>query len=64
MAYSFKNSKGTTYYLHSMTRKLKSGKEQKLFYFAKTAKQGALDSIPSGYVVGESKSGMPFLKKK
>jgi hypothetical protein len=64
MAFSFKNSKGTTYYLHSTTRTLKNGKEQHLYFFSKTPKAGTLDKVPDGYVVGESKSGLPFLKKK
>jgi hypothetical protein len=65
MAFSFKNSKGVTYYLHANTRKLKSGKEQKLFYFAKAVKAGSsLDAVPAGYQVVESKTGLPVLKKK
>lgn len=64
MAYSFKNSKGTTYYLHASTRMLKSGKEQHLYFFAKTVKAGALNAIPAGYVVAESKTGLPVLKRK
>ena len=64
MAFSFKNSKGTTYYLHSTTRALKDGKEQHLYFFSKTPKAGILDKVPDGYVVGESKSGLPFLKRK
>ena len=38
MAYSFKNSKGQTYFLHATTRTLKSGKQQHLYFFAKTVK--------------------------
>jgi hypothetical protein len=64
MAFSFKNSKGTTYYLHSTTRALKSGKEQTLYFFAKTEKDGALNAVPAGYEVSESKNGLPVLKKK
>jgi len=64
MAFSFKNSRGQTYYLHATTRTLKSGKQQRLFYFAKTASAGALDQVPDGYVVSESKTGLPVLKKK
>lgn len=63
MAFSYKNSKGTTYYLHATTRTLKSGKEQKLFFFAKTERAGALDAVPAGYQVVESKTGLPVLKK-
>jgi hypothetical protein len=64
MSYSIKNSKGVAYFLHATTRVLKSGKEQHLYFFSKTPKTGALDKVPDGYVVGESKSGLPFLKKK
>ncbi len=64
MAFSFKNSKGMTYYLHATTRVLKSGKKQHLYYFAKTQKAGSLDQVPTGYVVTESKTGLPVLKKK
>lgn len=63
MAYSYKNSKGVTYYLHSSKTTLKSGKEQTLYYFAKEVKQGALDAVPAGYTVSESKNGLPVLKK-
>jgi hypothetical protein len=64
MAYSFKNSKGKTYYLHATTRKTKSGKATQLYYFALTVKAGALDAVPAGYEVTETKSGLPALKKK
>lgn len=64
MAFSFKNSKGQTYYLHATTRVLKSGKKQHLYYFAKTQKSGALDAVPAGFQVTESKTGLPVLKKK
>jgi hypothetical protein len=64
MAFSYKNSKGTTYYLHATKRVLKSGKEQQLFYFAKTEKdEGGLDAVPAGYVVSETKNGLPVLKR-
>jgi hypothetical protein len=63
MAFSFKNSKGVTYYLHGKTRDLKSGKKQTLYFFAKEVKDGALDAVPAGYVVSESKNGLPVLKK-
>ena len=65
MAYSHTNSKGKTYYLHASTRQLKSGKESKLYYFAKEVKEkGALDGVPAGYQVVESKTGLLALKKK
>ena len=64
MAYSYTNSKGVTYFLHSTTRTLKSGKQQTLYFFAKEVKaEGALNAVPHGYVVSESKNGLPVLKK-
>ena len=64
MAYSYKNSRGTTYYLHARTRDLKSGKKQTLYFFAKTEKEGTLDRVPEGYEVSETKNGLPVLKRK
>jgi hypothetical protein len=64
MAYSYKNSRGVTYFLHATTRTLKSGKQTHLYFFAKTVKAGALNAIPLGFVVTESKAGLPVLKRK
>lgn len=63
MAYSQKNSKGTTYFLHGKTRTTSKGKVT-LYYFAKAAGAGALDKVPDGYVVSETVNGMLVLKKK
>ena len=63
MAYGHTNTRGKTYYLHATTRKFKSGKEQKLYFFAKTEREGALDAVPEGYEVVETKSGLPVLKR-
>lgn len=64
MAYSFTNSKGTTYYLHTKKSVTSTGKERTLFYFSKEVKQDdALDAVPSGYTVAEMKTGLPVLKK-
>jgi hypothetical protein len=63
MAYSYKNAKGVTYYLHGRTRVLKSGKESTLYFFSKEIKDGALNSVPAGYKVSETKNGLPVLKK-
>ena len=63
MAYGYTNSRGKTYFLHVRTRTLKSGKQQKLYFFAKTVKEGALDAIPEGYEAAESKNGLPFLRR-
>ncbi len=63
MAYKYTNSKGATYFLHANIRKLASGKEQRLYFFSKTIKDGALDTLPAGYVISESASGLPLLKR-
>jgi hypothetical protein len=63
MAYTFTNSKGTKYILHARVTTLKNGKTQTLYYFAKAQGQGALDRVPAGYMVVESKNGLPILKK-
>ena len=63
MAYSYTNSKGTTYYLHSKETTLKNGRVQRIYFFAKDIRDGALDSIPDGRMVAESKNGLPVLKK-
>jgi hypothetical protein len=63
VAFTYKNSRGTTYILHARTQTLKSGKEQTLYFFAKTEKEGALAAVPEGYEVTESKNGLPLLKR-
>ncbi len=64
MAYSYTNSRGRTYYLHGKTTTLKSGKQQTIYFFAKEVKEeGSLNAIPAGYVVSESKNGLPVLKR-
>jgi len=63
MAYSFTNSKDRTYYLHCKETTLKNGRTQTIYFFAKEVKAGALDSVPTGYMVSESRNGLPVLKK-
>lgn len=65
MAYSHKNSKGQTYYLHSKDVTLRGGRKQTIFYFAREVKEGALDALPAGKSVVENKrTGLPLLKGK
>ena len=63
MAYSYKNSKGKSYILHSRQTTLKNGRKQTIYFFAKEEKEGALDAVPAGYEVAESRNGLPVLKK-
>ena len=64
MAYRYTNKKGKMYFLHGKPRLLKDGKKQMLYYFAKEAGAAALDAVPAGYEVVETKTGLPVLKKK
>jgi hypothetical protein len=63
MAFAYENSKGNTYYLHSQETQLKNGGTQTIYYFAKTVKDTAIDAVPAGYEVSESRNGLPVLKK-
>jgi hypothetical protein len=65
MAFEFKNSRGVAYFLHSREVTLKGGRLQRIFFFARDVRPGALDAVPEGYEVMETtKTGMPILKKK
>jgi hypothetical protein len=65
MAFTFKNSKGVNYYLHSKDVNLKGGRKQTIYFFARDIRPGALDAVPAAYMVQETtKTGMPILKKK
>jgi hypothetical protein len=65
MAYEFKNSKGVSYYLHSKDVNLKGGRMQKIFFFCRDVRPGALNDVPAGYkVIETTKTGMPILKKQ
>jgi len=64
MAFTYTNSKGQSYILHSKDTVLKNGQERTIYYFAKEDKGNALDAVPAGYQVSETKNGLPVLKKK
>jgi hypothetical protein len=63
MAFSFKNNRGVTYFLHAKVTTTKTGKTQTLYFFAKEAKAGVLEAVPQGYKVAETANGLPVLKK-
>lgn len=65
MAYSVQSKKtGETYYLHSREVTLRGGRKQRIFFFARQVKDGALDDLPGGYEVMEnSRTGLPMLKR-
>jgi hypothetical protein len=63
MAFSFKNTRGVTYYLHASSKTTSTGKTQTLYFFSKEQKAGVLEAVPAGYKVAESANGLPVLKK-
>ena len=65
MAYTFKNSKGKTYFLHRKVITSKAGKSRDLFYFAGDLRpEFAVNEVPAGKNVVEMDSGLPVLKNK
>jgi hypothetical protein len=64
-AFSYTNKKGQTYYLHTRDVKLKNGRVQTIYFFARDIRSGALAEVPAAYTVVETqRTGMPVLKKK
>ena len=64
MAFSYKNAKGQTYYLHYRDVTLRGGRKQRIYFFARDVRSSSLDAVPAGYEVMETKrTGMPVLKK-
>lgn len=63
MAYTYRNSRGNVYYLHSRVTKLKNGQNSTIYFFAKEQKEGKIDALPTGYKVAETPNGLPVLKK-
>ena len=67
MAYSHKNSKGVTYYLHKMDVTLRGGKSQTIFFFSKDEKgaKGAPCDLPADRMVKENpRNGFLTVAKK
>jgi hypothetical protein len=63
MAFSYKNKRGVTYFLHARSSLTKSGKTRTIYFFAKEKKAGLLEAIPAGYTAVETPNGLPVLKK-
>lgn len=63
MALAYTNTRQQTYYLHCSETTLKNGRTQTIYFFKKEIGAGALDSLPEGRIIAESKNGLPVLKK-
>lgn len=64
-AFSYTNSKGVTYYLHTKQVTLRGGKVQPIYFFAKEERPAdAVEKLPEGYTVVENpRNGFLTLKK-
>lgn len=64
MAFQHTNAKGQTYYLHSKEVRLRSGRVQRIYYFAREVRPEAIDQLPEGFKVAENaRTGLPTLKR-
>jgi hypothetical protein len=65
MPFSVKSKKsGKTYFLNTKEVELKSGRKQRIYYFASDVRPEAPDAVPQGYEVNENKiTGLPYLQK-
>ena len=64
MALAYKNSKDQMYFLHHKDVVLKNGREQRIYFFAKQIREGALDALPEGFMIKENtQTGLPVLKR-
>ena len=64
MAYSKTNSKGQQYFLHMKDVTLKGGRLQRIYFFARDVREGAVVAMPDGYVdVENPRTGLLVLKK-
>ena len=64
MAYSQTNSKGQQYFLHMKDVTLKGGRLQRIYFFARDVRDGAVDALPAGYKsVENTRTGLLVLKK-
>lgn len=64
MAFQYTNSKDQTYNLHQKDVTLKGGRNQRIYFFARDVRDGAIDEVPEGYkVIENSRTGLPILKK-
>lgn len=62
MVYSIRNRKGKVYYLHG--KMIDKKKKRGLFYFSKRIGKNALNSLPEGYKVKQTKTGLPVLIRR
>ena len=65
MAFSYTNSKGQTYYLHTKQVTLKGNLQMQIYYFKREVDSAfAIDELPAGREVVENKrTGLPLVRR-
>ncbi len=64
MVFSTTNRRQETYYLHARDVELRNHHAQRIYFFAKTQKPGAIDTLPEGYEIVENpRTALPVLRK-
>ena len=63
MAFSYTNSKGTTYYLPGREVELNNDRLRTIYFFAKDERDGVLEQVPDGWQVTEGRNALPVLSK-
>ncbi len=64
MAFSVTNRRQETYYLHARDIELRNHHAQRIYFFAKSQKDGVIDAVPEGYEVVENlRTGLPVLRR-
>ncbi len=63
MAFSVKNKKGDTFYLHSKDVELANNRERTIYFFSKEQKEGVMSALPKGWEVYETQNGLPVLRR-
>jgi hypothetical protein len=65
MAYTHTNSKGATYTLYYKDVVLRGGKEQRIYFFAKSSDKGTATDLPADKEVKENeRNGFLVIKNK
>ncbi len=64
MAFSTTNARRETYFLHAREIELRHQQPQRVYFFAKSERPGAIDQVPLGYeVVEQARTGLPVLHR-
>ena len=63
MAFMYEKINGDKVYLHHKATELRNGHKQTIYFFTKDIREGALNEVPDGYEVYETRTGLVVLRK-